>query len=117
MNGFFNVLTSSVWVIFYCGFFLILLAELLGLPYAPPYLGLTANNKINISTGVNYASGSAGILQETGNALVRDCQKYIQCMIYLRILVKCTIFELWSMNVRLFQNYKNSTISISNILL
>ncbi|XP_019053431.1 PREDICTED: GDSL esterase/lipase 7-like [Nelumbo nucifera] len=38
-------------------------AELLGLPYAPPYLSLL---KHNILTGWNYASGSCGILPETG---------------------------------------------------
>ncbi|KAK6913407.1 GDSL lipase/esterase [Dillenia turbinata] len=39
-------------------------AEYLGLPYVPPALGL---KKRNITTGVNYASGSCGILPETGS--------------------------------------------------
>ncbi|KAF9624465.1 hypothetical protein IFM89_011473 [Coptis chinensis] len=45
------------------------IAQSLRLPYAPPYLGLSAKDKINIKTGVNYASGSAGILLESGTAL------------------------------------------------
>ncbi|PIA61189.1 hypothetical protein AQUCO_00300606v1 [Aquilegia coerulea] len=45
------------------------IANLLGLPFAPPYLGLLTNGEVNITTGVNYASGGAGILPETGTAL------------------------------------------------
>ncbi|KAF5190010.1 GDSL esterase/lipase [Thalictrum thalictroides] len=45
------------------------IANLLGLPFVPPYLGLLTNGEINITTGVNYASGGAGILPETGTAL------------------------------------------------
>ncbi|KAF9624470.1 hypothetical protein IFM89_011478 [Coptis chinensis] len=45
------------------------IAQLLGLPLPPAYLGLSANEKINITTGLNYASGAAGILPESGTAL------------------------------------------------
>ncbi|KAF9607190.1 hypothetical protein IFM89_033397 [Coptis chinensis] len=48
--------------------FVDLIAQFLGLPSAPPYMGLSTNDKINITTGVNYASGSAGILMESGTA-------------------------------------------------
>ncbi|CAM8913359.1 unnamed protein product [Rhodiola kirilowii] len=41
------------------------IAEYLGLPYAPPYLSGSAANV----AGINYASGSCGILPETGNIL------------------------------------------------
>ncbi|KAK9096714.1 hypothetical protein Sjap_022211 [Stephania japonica] len=49
-------------------------AQSLGLPFAPPYLGLSSHvDKRRIITGVNYASGSAGILPESGTALVCPC--------------------------------------------
>ncbi|MCL7028900.1 hypothetical protein MKW94_004478 [Papaver nudicaule] len=44
------------------------LASWLGLPYVPPYLGLSVKQRRNTKTGVNYASGAAGILQESGTA-------------------------------------------------
>ncbi|KAL5730287.1 hypothetical protein ACHQM5_003127 [Ranunculus cassubicifolius] len=43
------------------------IAESLGLPFAPPYL--STEDKSCFKAGVNYASGSAGILPETGSAL------------------------------------------------
>ncbi|XP_020970367.1 GDSL esterase/lipase 7-like [Arachis ipaensis] len=46
------------------------IAEYLGLPYPPPYLSLKGG--ISLS-GINYASGSCGILPETGNILVSIC--------------------------------------------
>ncbi|KAH7554475.1 hypothetical protein JRO89_XS12G0222100 [Xanthoceras sorbifolium] len=42
------------------------IAEFLGLPYSPPYLSL--RNSFS-PTGLNYASGSCGILPETGVSL------------------------------------------------
>ncbi|KAK9162928.1 hypothetical protein Syun_003830 [Stephania yunnanensis] len=49
-------------------------AQSLGLPFAPPYLGLSSHvDKRRIITGVNYASGSADILPESGTALVCPC--------------------------------------------
>ncbi|KAF5196204.1 GDSL esterase/lipase [Thalictrum thalictroides] len=45
------------------------LAESLGLPFVPAYLSLSSTQKNNITTGVNYASGAAGILPETGTAM------------------------------------------------
>ncbi|XP_042498012.1 GDSL esterase/lipase 7-like [Macadamia integrifolia] len=45
------------------------LAQFLGLPFAPPYLGLSVAQKSNTTTGINFASGSAGILTETGTAM------------------------------------------------
>ncbi|XP_026383031.1 GDSL esterase/lipase At2g03980-like isoform X2 [Papaver somniferum] len=46
-------------------------AEWLGLPYVPPYLGLSEEEKSKTITGINYASGASGILPETGT-LVGD---------------------------------------------
>ncbi|KAF6169125.1 hypothetical protein GIB67_038622 [Kingdonia uniflora] len=46
-------------------------SESLGLPCVPAYLSLSNDEKSNVTTGVNYGSGSAGILPETGTALVR----------------------------------------------
>ncbi|KAK1316051.1 GDSL esterase/lipase [Acorus calamus] len=45
-----------------------IIAQLLGLPFAPPYMGLSAEQRSTITTGINYASG---ILNETGTALGR----------------------------------------------
>ncbi|KAG9448613.1 hypothetical protein H6P81_008578 [Aristolochia fimbriata] len=45
------------------------IAEKLGLPLAPAYLSLGKEKRQKIATGLNYASGSAGILPETGSAL------------------------------------------------
>ncbi|MCL7046379.1 hypothetical protein MKW94_002995 [Papaver nudicaule] len=44
-------------------------AEKLGLPYAPPYLGLSEEEKSKTTTGINYASGASGILPETGTTI------------------------------------------------
>ncbi|KAF8389888.1 hypothetical protein HHK36_024406 [Tetracentron sinense] len=40
----------------------------LGLPFIPPYLALSEDERMKTITGLNYASGSAGILTETGTA-------------------------------------------------
>ncbi|KAI3921459.1 hypothetical protein MKW98_013393 [Papaver atlanticum] len=44
------------------------LAKWLGLPYVPPYMGLSEEEKSETTTGINYASGAAGILPESGTA-------------------------------------------------
>ncbi|GLT63428.1 hypothetical protein SLA2020_359930 [Shorea laevis] len=41
-------------------------AEFLGLPYAPPYLSVRVSATLTV-TGFNYASGTCGILPETGS--------------------------------------------------
>ncbi|KAF7838367.1 zeta-carotene desaturase [Senna tora] len=43
------------------------IAIYLGLPMAPPYLNLSDHEKSQITTGINYASGSSGILNITGD--------------------------------------------------
>ncbi|XP_004516440.1 GDSL esterase/lipase At2g03980-like [Cicer arietinum] len=43
------------------------LAIHLGLPFAPPYLGLSKNQRNKITTGINFASAGSGILPETNN--------------------------------------------------
>ncbi|PIA34425.1 hypothetical protein AQUCO_03800206v1 [Aquilegia coerulea] len=44
------------------------IAQSLRLPFVPAYLGLSTAEKSNITTGLNYASGTAGILPESGTA-------------------------------------------------
>ncbi|XP_065864616.1 GDSL esterase/lipase At5g55050-like [Euphorbia lathyris] len=44
-------------------------AEKLGLPTSPPYLSLLHKRKQSILTGVNFASGASGILNDTGESL------------------------------------------------
>ncbi|KAI4357956.1 hypothetical protein L6164_001868 [Bauhinia variegata] len=41
------------------------IAILLGLPFVPPYLGLTDHQRDIIKTGINYATEGSGILPET----------------------------------------------------
>ncbi|XP_027362099.1 GDSL esterase/lipase At2g03980-like [Abrus precatorius] len=43
------------------------LAIHLGLPFVPPYLGLSKHQRNRITTGINYASAGSGILPETNN--------------------------------------------------
>ena len=43
------------------------IAEFLGLPLVPAYLSLSAASKSKITTGINFASGGAGILAESGS--------------------------------------------------
>ncbi|KAI3980323.1 hypothetical protein MKX01_001394 [Papaver californicum] len=44
------------------------LAKWLGLPYVPPYMSLSEVERSETTTGINYASGAAGILPESGTA-------------------------------------------------
>jgi len=39
----------------------------LGLPMPPPYLGVSTTERYQIASGINYASGSCGILNTTRN--------------------------------------------------
>lgn len=41
-------------------------AEKLGISSPPPYLSLSQNNDDAVLKGVNFASGGAGILNDTG---------------------------------------------------
>lgn len=41
-------------------------AQILGLPFPPAYLGLSAAEHKTLKTGVNYASSACGVLPETG---------------------------------------------------
>ncbi|XP_058111794.1 GDSL esterase/lipase 7-like [Magnolia sinica] len=54
------------------------IAEMLGLPFPPPYMSLTNAMRAKQITGVNYASASSGILPETashvGKCLTLDQQ-------------------------------------------
>ncbi|XP_042480160.1 GDSL esterase/lipase 7-like isoform X2 [Macadamia integrifolia] len=56
------------------------LAQYLGLPLVPPYLGLSKAQKSKTISGINYASGTAGILQESGKytGTNLDLQKQIE---------------------------------------
>ncbi|XP_043692843.1 GDSL esterase/lipase 7-like [Telopea speciosissima] len=58
------------------------LAQYLGLPFAPPYLGLSKAQKGKTITGMNYASGSAGILRKTGSAIGINIPLQIQLKLF-----------------------------------
>lgn len=49
-------------------FWYVIEAEYLGLPHTRPYLAIRGSSDL---TGLNYASGSCGILSQTGNDYVR----------------------------------------------
>ncbi|KAI3861580.1 hypothetical protein MKW98_000532 [Papaver atlanticum] len=46
------------------------IAKWLCLPYVPAYLSLSDNERSKITTGLNYASGAAGILHETATLTI-----------------------------------------------
>ncbi|KAF1862933.1 hypothetical protein Lal_00009314 [Lupinus albus] len=48
----------------------------LGLPLPPPYLGVSESERYKVATGINYASGACGILNDTrdGDCLSLDKQ-------------------------------------------
>ncbi|XP_043693829.1 GDSL esterase/lipase 7-like isoform X4 [Telopea speciosissima] len=56
------------------------LAQYLGLPFVPPYLGLSKAQKSKTITGMNYASGSAGVLRKSGKivGMNLELQKQIE---------------------------------------
>ncbi|XP_042515963.1 GDSL esterase/lipase 7-like [Macadamia integrifolia] len=58
------------------------IAEFLGLPLVPPYNGLSVAQKSETITGINYASGSAGILRETGSALGKNLALEVQVELF-----------------------------------
>ena len=59
-------------------------AQINGLPYPPPYLGIKTERKAMPKTGVNFASGSCGILPDTGNG---SAVSYIDLCIYIYIYI------------------------------
>ena len=63
-------LLKMVALILFYGFFAFIVAEKLGSTSPPPYLSLNPYDDA-ILKGVNYASGGAGILNDTGLYFVR----------------------------------------------
>lgn len=66
------------------------IAEFLGLPFSPPYLSFRGSLKL---TGLNYASGSCGILPYTGNLIVRSI--YYSILLCLRLSFFCFIYFIY----------------------
>ncbi|KAA8532841.1 hypothetical protein F0562_033042 [Nyssa sinensis] len=64
------------------------LAIFLGLPLVPPYLGLSEDERIYLTTGINYASGGCGILPETGKFIAKDCLTFDKQIDFLKVLSK-----------------------------
>lgn len=83
-----------------------MVAEYLGLPYSPPYLSIRTLGRL---TGLNYASGSCGILPETGSILVRhhDLKSYwpLDCFV--------TKLSISRKNKRIINNKKERKMLIS----
>jgi len=70
-------------------------AELIGLPYLPPYAIPFAVGR-DIINGVNFASAAGGILEQSGQALVFlfppfKCLKYVLFPSFLQLSNLCCI--------------------------
>lgn len=60
-----------------------IVATKLGIPSPPPYLSLSQNDDAYLS-GINYASGGAGILNETGIYFVLFS---LFCFLYVLLII------------------------------
>ncbi|KAG8482944.1 hypothetical protein CXB51_021892 [Gossypium anomalum] len=49
-----------------------------GLPYPPPIMGMSKIDRKTIRTGVNYASGSSGLLPQNGHVLHKNVINFFQ---------------------------------------
>ncbi|TXG70605.1 hypothetical protein EZV62_005540 [Acer yangbiense] len=63
------------------------LAQIVGLPFPPPYLGLSDMENKTLRTGVNYASGGCGILSAGKNSL-GSCLPFYKQIDYFEITIK-----------------------------
>ncbi|KAE9595384.1 putative triacylglycerol lipase [Lupinus albus] len=55
-----------------------LIAIKLGLPLQPPYLGISDSKRYQVITGINYASGACGILNDTRDGECLSLDKQIE---------------------------------------
>ncbi|CAL5201519.1 unnamed protein product [Lathyrus oleraceus] len=55
-----------------------LIAIKLGLPMPPPYIGVSTTERYQITSGMNYASGSCGILNSTRNGECLSLEKQVE---------------------------------------
>ncbi|KAF4375926.1 hypothetical protein F8388_010079 [Cannabis sativa] len=85
------------------------IAENLKLPYAPPYLSIRESTSL---TGLNYASGSCGILPETGTQF-GECLNLNQQMGLFEITINTELKKKFSNNE--FSNYLSKSIFIFSI--
>jgi hypothetical protein len=63
---------------------------MVGIPLLPPFADITEQN-IDISKGVNFASASAGILNETGRNLVISVLTIV--CIYWNFFILCVFIN------------------------
>ncbi|CAA7040349.1 unnamed protein product [Microthlaspi erraticum] len=59
-----------------------------GLPLVPAYMGLSEQQKNNISTGINYASASCGIFPDTGKQVGKCLSMSIQVDLFNQTIEK-----------------------------
>ncbi|KAL5834707.1 hypothetical protein ACOSQ4_014204 [Xanthoceras sorbifolium] len=57
------------------------IAQMVGLPFPPPYLGLSDSKNKTIRTGVNYGSGGCGVLS-TGKSFLGTCLPFYKQIHY-----------------------------------
>nr|KYP31238.1 GDSL esterase/lipase At2g03980 family [Cajanus cajan] len=82
----------------------------LGLPFAPPFLGLSNHRRNKISTGINYASGGSGILPETNNDTRLTLDKQIK---FFHRTVKHNLPKLFNEKEKLEKHMSESLFFVS----
>ncbi|XP_026440958.1 GDSL esterase/lipase 7-like [Papaver somniferum] len=89
------------------------IASWLGLPYVPAYLGLSEKQKRNTKTGINYASGAAGILKESGTVTIGDNLSLEEQVNYFTKTVKIDLPKIFKTRQKISQYLSKSIFVIS----
>ncbi|KAH6774629.1 hypothetical protein C2S52_002378 [Perilla frutescens var. hirtella] len=87
------------------------IAEFLGLPYAPPYMNLSLRKMV--TTGLNFASGSCGILPQTGTDLGK-CLNFPEQIDLFEKIVKEELPKSYK-NIGELSNYLSKSIFVISI--
>ncbi|KAE9595168.1 putative triacylglycerol lipase [Lupinus albus] len=62
----------------------------LGLPLPPPYLGVSESERYKVATGINYASGACGILNDTRDVRRKKKMLSEHCCLTVKLIVSCS---------------------------
>ncbi|KAI3912459.1 hypothetical protein MKX01_004361 [Papaver californicum] len=89
------------------------IASWLGLPYVPPYLGLSEKQRRKTKTGINYASGAAGLLQESGTAIIGDNLSMEEQVNYFNKTVKTDLPKIFKTHKKISKYLSKSIFVIS----
>ncbi|KAL2349090.1 hypothetical protein Fmac_003090 [Flemingia macrophylla] len=83
----------------------------LGLPFTPPYLGLSNHQRNKVSTGINYASGGSGILPGTNKDTSLTLDKQIE---FFQRTVKHNLPKLFNEKEKLEKHLSESLFFVSS---